>query len=111
MQMRMNDTQSRNLQSQTDPRDRGSSASIARPRKLSILLIRLQGRYTADLTTYMKYTKVAVNGHVVLLDIYLGQGGSRSGLTSLLAGVIRPTYTVVRGFPPPRGIESSSTGG
>eukprot|EP00965_Chrysotila_dentata_P188549 6172807-Pleurochrysis_carterae.AAC.1 len=35
MQMRMNDNQSRNLLSQIDPRDRGSSASIARPRKLS----------------------------------------------------------------------------
>eukprot|EP00965_Chrysotila_dentata_P242680 6204990-Pleurochrysis_carterae.AAC.2 len=56
----MNDIQSRNLQSQTDPRDRGSSASIARPQKLRILPIRLQWRHTADLTTYIEYTKVAI---------------------------------------------------
>eukprot|EP00965_Chrysotila_dentata_P188404 6172715-Pleurochrysis_carterae.AAC.1 len=37
MQMRMNDNQSRNLQSQTDPYDRGSLAWIARPRKSNIL--------------------------------------------------------------------------
>eukprot|EP00965_Chrysotila_dentata_P224946 6194481-Pleurochrysis_carterae.AAC.4 len=30
---------------------------------------------------------------------------------SLLAGVIRPTYTVVRGYMPPRGIEGRSTDG
>eukprot|EP00965_Chrysotila_dentata_P037992 1263067-Pleurochrysis_carterae.AAC.2 len=60
MQMRMIDIESRNLQSQTDPRDRGSSASIAHPRKSSILPIRLQRRYTADLTTYIEYTKVAI---------------------------------------------------
>eukprot|EP00965_Chrysotila_dentata_P004160 134446-Pleurochrysis_carterae.AAC.6 len=35
--LRINDNQSRNLQSQTDPRDRGRSASIARPRKSSTL--------------------------------------------------------------------------
>eukprot|EP00965_Chrysotila_dentata_P157227 5194631-Pleurochrysis_carterae.AAC.1 len=37
MQMLMNDNQSRNLPSQTDPHGRGSSASIVRPRKFSIL--------------------------------------------------------------------------
>eukprot|EP00965_Chrysotila_dentata_P128928 4262751-Pleurochrysis_carterae.AAC.1 len=37
MQMRMNDNRSRNLQSQSDPRECGSSASIARPRKFSVL--------------------------------------------------------------------------
>eukprot|EP00965_Chrysotila_dentata_P255422 6212220-Pleurochrysis_carterae.AAC.1 len=37
MHMQMNVTQCRNLQSLTDPRDRGSSASIARQRKFSVL--------------------------------------------------------------------------
>eukprot|EP00965_Chrysotila_dentata_P225155 6194593-Pleurochrysis_carterae.AAC.1 len=41
------------LQFQTGPRDRGSSASIARPRKLSTLPVRLQRRYAAYLTTYI----------------------------------------------------------
>eukprot|EP00965_Chrysotila_dentata_P004695 153018-Pleurochrysis_carterae.AAC.1 len=38
---------------------------------------------------------------------------SRVGVASSLAGVIRPTYivTAVRGYPPPRGIESRSTDG
>eukprot|EP00965_Chrysotila_dentata_P042059 1395464-Pleurochrysis_carterae.AAC.4 len=36
----MNGNQSRNLQSESDPRDRGSSASIARPRKPSILPVK-----------------------------------------------------------------------
>eukprot|EP00965_Chrysotila_dentata_P073622 2432005-Pleurochrysis_carterae.AAC.1 len=40
MQIRTNDIQSRNLQTNIDSRDRGSLASIARPRKLSILPIK-----------------------------------------------------------------------
>eukprot|EP00965_Chrysotila_dentata_P018613 619679-Pleurochrysis_carterae.AAC.1 len=38
----MNDIQSRSMQTKSDSRDRGSLASIARPRKLSILPRRLQ---------------------------------------------------------------------
>eukprot|EP00965_Chrysotila_dentata_P122769 4057561-Pleurochrysis_carterae.AAC.2 len=57
MQMRMHGDQSRNLKSQSEPRDRGSLTSIARPRKFSVLYADCNDAIfnIADVTTYIAY--------------------------------------------------------
>eukprot|EP00965_Chrysotila_dentata_P018910 630280-Pleurochrysis_carterae.AAC.1 len=68
MQMRINDIQSRNLKTTTDPRDRGSWASIARPRaKLAFGIVSpcsLNGTASATLLTYfrMSTTRPSMSG-------------------------------------------------